>query len=813
MFKRPVSILICVISLSATLFAQTSASSISYDPPLSWRYASEQEWIVSDVVATLARLADAGRKTSIGNVRVTTLPAVGTVLRFSVDASGEQTTIEIRDHIWAPANYLPLVKKWIAGRSRASVAASPSDILSALTAPRIDVLESTNREIGRRLSAKSPSRTDYDDAALLLGVMGLREGPSYGDVRPFLSRMTAYLAMAQSLSATPTPSGRVAEILQLALTQRQRDGVDRLQKWEAASPSPLDRSWILALRMRFTGDWRVLARPNEATLIERIEYARALEQRRGQTALLDFLDASHPEDIPDWTRIAVARAHYTVESANRFSDEAVRAELKDAAYVWERVSNRPQDTRADLAALLDGLNDDQTADKNLALDWPTWAASFERHLARDIAAMVERESFTFGRPDAARTEAKSLEEAFGRLTSFPIAKLRYALDDAQYADAMKNVIGLMQRHPDLLMPESWLRALEPRNGRLPGGVTPQSVWFRTLEPYGTAQDADERVYLYRQTNHLTLASLHDLRSVAPYSRFLIEEEFRWRYRRPAVPPLAEYTRELGGLVEYDAEALSRLVSNARSDQAAYLPLAERLCELQVSQCQTLAQYLADHGRDDDAARVYRRWMDRDRDAVGVANGSSWLIDYYYSHGQQPAAIALADKAAEAYSFRGLMAKARLLERLGDYRGAEAIQKAASERYKKISDLAPFYIRWAKASHDPGVRSAGDTLVATVFPRGLERFVETANAPGDGVRVTNTGARGAKAGFAIGDVIVAVDGIAVHNYDQFLMAWKLDATPEITFTTWKDGKYVAVSGALRDLWISGTFVAYRVPAQK
>jgi len=812
MVQRLVSALICTACFPLTAAAQASASAASYERPVSWRYASEQEWIVSNVVTTVAGLADAGRKTPVGNVRVTTLPAAGPVLRFAVDASGQQTTLEIHDHIWAPANYLPLVKMWTEARPRAA-AAPRSDILSALTAPRIDVIESSNREIGRRLSAKSPSRTDYDDAALLLGVMGLREGPSYGDVRPFLSRMTAHLAMAQALSATPTPSGRVAEVLQLALVERQRDALDRLQRWEAASPSPLDRSWILALRMRVTGDWRVLARPNEATLIERIEYARALEQRRGQTALLDFLDASHPEDIPDWARIAIGRAQTVVESANRFSEDAVGTELRDAAYVWRRVSNQPSDAKPDLGALLDGLNEEPRADRNIPLDWPTWAASFERHLARDIAARVERESWTLGRPDAARAEAKTLEQAFGRLTAFPIAKLRYALDDGQYADAMKGVIGLMQGHPELLTPESWLRALEPRNGRLPGGVTPQSVWFTMLVPQGTAQDADDRVYVYRQTNHLTLAALHDLRLLAPYSRYLIEEEFRWRYRRPAVPPLAEYTRELGGLAEYDAEAVSGLAATARTDQAAYVPLAERLCELQVSQCQTLARYLADHGRDDEAARVYRRWIDKDRDAVGTANGSSWLIDYYYSHGQQPAAIALAERAAEAYSFRGLMAKARLLERMNDFRGAETIHKVASERYKKTTDLAPFYIRWSRVSHDPGVKSAGDTLVANVFPRGLEPFGETAQGPRDGVRVTETGAMGEKAGFAIGDVIVAVDGIAVHNYDQFLMAWKLDATPEITFTAWKDGKYVTVKGAFRDLWISGTFVTYRPPAQK
>jgi hypothetical protein len=447
------------------------------------------------------------------------------------------------------------------------------------------------------------------------------------------------------------------------------------------------------------------------------------------------------------------------------------------------------------------------------IDWPTWAALFQRHVLSHVALMVEQESQRLGRKDVARSVASDNEKLFGRLTLFPLAKLRYALDDAQYADAMKDVIGLMRQHPELLTSGSWMMASEKRNGRVPTGVVPQSVWFTTLVPEGTAFDASERVFTYWSTNHLTLPLLHAVRLVAPYTRYLLEEEMRWRYRSPQVPPpLDEYSREAGVLVEYDAEILGDLLKSAEKDPARYVPLANRLCDLQVNRCATLGYYLADHDRDDEAARVYQHWVDADRDAVGVSNGADWLVTYYDTHGQHVRAVALADRMAEVFSYQGLRVKARVLERMGNYREAEAILKKASERYGRTAELTTLYVRWAKAVDDPGVKSAGETLLAHVFPDGIERVDTSAFAgrPADGVRVTVTGARGEKAGFEVDDVIVAVDGIAVHNYEQFDMAWRMDAAPEISFLTWKAGKYTEIRAPIRDSWRSGYFVSYRSP---
>ncbi len=801
MRTRSVAFLLFGAFLGSTVHAQSPSPSLSSGRPASWRYASEQEWIVSDVVSTLARLCSRMRSTPLGDVRVSVAQA-GPSLRAVVAAADGTTSIDVRDHIWAPANYVPLAKQWAGRRLPRAPQTSASGALSALTTPTVRTLEAANLDLARRLSAPSPDRGDYDDAALLAGVMALREAPGpFSDVRHLLSTMTAYLAMADAGGAPATKSGRVAAVIALALVDRQRDALDQLEAWEKQSPSVLEETWIRALTLRVTGDWRQLQRPQSATLLERVEYVRALEMRLGPSAVLDFLDASHPEDVVDWARIGLFRT--SVESGGRFNDEAIGGELGDAVAVWSKISGQSGTQKELVTAVLEHLNDDAPASGPDAapIDWPTWAASMQRHLVADVAAAVEHESNRLGARDAAREVASNAEQAFGRLTMFPLAKLHYALDDLQHVEAMRDVVGLMQRRPELLTSALWITALAPRNGRAPTNVVPQSTWFTSLEPAGTAYDADNRVYTYWKTNHLTLPALQAVRSVAPFSRYLIEEEMRWRYFPPLVPALDTYQRAASLIADFDAGVLADLATSAKGDPAAYESIAARLCRLQASACDLYAKFLAAHDRGAEAARVFEQWIAGTRDQVAVANGVNWLVTYDYEHGDTARAIALADKAAEVYSYRGLKTKARLLERMGNYRDAESVLKKASERYNRTDDLTAFYARWSKTTDDAGVKTATDALVANVFPNGLSAIDVTtlSGAPADGNRLTTVGERGEQAGFAVGDVIVGIDGIRVRNYDQLYLAWHMSASPDIAFVVWKGAKYVTVRAPIRESW--------------
>ncbi len=121
-------------------------------------------------------------------------------------------------------------------------------------------------------------------------------------------------------------------------------------------------------------------------------------------------------------------------------------------------------------------------------------------------------------------------------------------------------------------------------------------------------------------------------------------------------PFAELGREAGPLADYDAVVLGDLANAAKEDPATYLPVATRLCDLQADSCDSLGDYLADHDRDEEAARVYQRWVDGARDRVGVANDAHWLITYYDTHGQHERAVTLADQAADGVLLPGLASK-------------------------------------------------------------------------------------------------------------------------------------------------------------
>ena len=58
-----------------------------------------------------------------------------------------------------------------------------------------------------------------------------------------------------------------------------------------------------------------------------------------------------------------------------------------------------------------------------------------------------------------------------------------------------------------------------------------------------------------------------------------------------------------------------------------------------------------------------------------------------------------------------------------------------------------------------------------------------------------------------DIIVAVDGIRTDTYDQFLLVWRMNVEPEMSFRVWRGDHYVDVHGLLRRSWLTGSFSGY------
>ena len=126
--------------------------------------------------------------------------------------------------------------------------------------------------------------------------------------------------------------GAMAQAALLALAGRERDTVAAL----GAIPAGVDRAleaWRRALTLRATGDWRSKQAAG-ASLVDKAERLRALDERIGPSAALAFLQASRPLPAAEWGRILLAET-YNVEVANAFAPRQVAAELDEATRVWK----------------------------------------------------------------------------------------------------------------------------------------------------------------------------------------------------------------------------------------------------------------------------------------------------------------------------------------------------------------------------------------------------------------------------------------------------------------------------------------------
>jgi hypothetical protein len=269
------------------------------DTPPARRFATEQEWIQADIAGAIT-----------GMVAAETPPGAG--------------PIAIREHVWSPATYTPLVERMLAGRQLDGPAGNDQADLGvrmALTDLRSETLLDQNDRVSSAFQRTMWQPSWHESAALLVGGLALRESVGlFNDVRPALSRMAAHLSIARALrgSGELSMDGRCALAILTALAGLERQAVQIVTEIDARAASPADRAWVRALRVRITGDWR--SSQNAGTLLERLEVARAIRGRLGVDRFLDYLETFEPEQIADWHRIAFQN-DFTVEAGRRFTVE------------------------------------------------------------------------------------------------------------------------------------------------------------------------------------------------------------------------------------------------------------------------------------------------------------------------------------------------------------------------------------------------------------------------------------------------------------------------------------------------------------
>jgi hypothetical protein len=428
------------------------------------------------------------------------------------------------------------------------------------------------------------------------------------------------------------------------------------------------------------------------------------------------------------------------------------------------------------------------------VDWPLWADVLQRHLANALLTVSTHLRTRLGDKRSATEYEAAIAGPYRSLRLFPFVSGFYNQGDG-FAAAMSALHPLWNQ-PQLVPPHAWLMTLE-RVTRTKDAIplAPAAQWFAPAVPLGTVPD-DVWWRTHAELGQPVAARIADLarwRQLAPYKRLLVVDALTLEYAGHI--PASAIERDLAPFLVNDVAANRQLASATASPaqrEAAY----RRMCDLTVDQCGDLARYLVDQERDDDAATVYRRWIDGARDRVMASNNSRWLVDYEFDHDRQAEAWRVATAAADTGSGNGLDTLARLAERTGDAAKAEALLRQIADRYDDETALLSFYLR-AAARGERRYAAAAAPIQARLFPQGVERVAVTdfraGEAPDKGVKVEGPNRRLALAGLRNGDVLVAVDGYRVRDYAQYTVVRDLSRDVAMRFVYFRDGRYLVAEG--------------------
>jgi predicted metalloprotease with PDZ domain len=122
-----------------------------------------------------------------------------------------------------------------------------------------------------------------------------------------------------------------------------------------------------------------------------------------------------------------------------------------------------------------------------------------------------------------------------------------------------------------------------------------------------------------------------------------------------------------------------------------------------------------------------------------------------------------------------------------------------ERYDDPGPLMNFCTRYKVKTGDTRFDAALKKRLAKLFPKGIEKVTlkDFQSAPADGLVFREENDLVSKAGMKRGDIVVAVNGIRVHNFDQYSYGRETGSTPEMTLIVWQGNQYREIKASPPD----------------
>ena len=722
-------------------------------------WSSEEHWMVSSIVDDLAGMA----RLASGQIPDGEVKEDGKDHQFTYGI----TELQMQPSCWDQASYVKLVKSW---KPVASDAPEPAlDIVNTLLTPTATQLQRANTVISGRLAKFPGSHTAHEEAAFLLGVLGMRENArDFSDIRALLGRITAHLAMAQVLRGEDEISlaGTWAEVfhnLHMGRPIVARKSLDSIPL-EGASGR-----WRRAVEMFITGDWRRGGDLDEPRLIEVIALARAIQVHRGTSAAVELMQTSEAlQAIPEWTRLLL-RSGSSVEEGHIAMRSGPGMEFVEISEIF-KIGAEPDESSIERHLIKDAPSR-LIAQKGVpqVISDADWAAYFRRHLYACFDSVSRFTIRQWDSHEAAVEWEKSVEPYCRNLPDYELVRPFFLTNDKDYQAANKEAGKYIIKHPERVPVALWTGFKSPNIESRPNQTMPeQSQWFRDVSPPETAHDPQRRVYFEGIHGGKWITSVIALHKIDPWNRMLCYE-------------VAENTgnnaesvkKAWGESREYSVRPLKQILESRELTLKDRIDTLKTYAGISPEVGTDLGQALVLAGKPEEAIKAYEMAFESAADRVGISNKTPWMIWYYKSIGEDTKARDIADHNAEVYSARGLRSAMTLALDEKDLARAEDYAAKVMERYGYSDGWAAVGVATGKTN----------PVFKSVFSDGVEKasladFNEAEKYAG--VRVNDASVIVSASGMRQGDVVMAVDGIRVKTFPQYVAVMDTTLNPVTKF---------------------------------
>lgn len=789
--------------------------------PKAWKWANEEQWMISEIAGSIGALTTMARHPAnvsaedfaVRIVSVNEKQGSGASLqpleaRLVIGRDTPEQRLVAHDYLFSPRSWAPVAAALVPHREPGLAARLlPDDkLLETLLDLRATVLERENQRVSNALVQDSSDPVANEQAALVLGAFSLREAAgSLSDTRPAMARMTAHLALARAVVGPREPglAGSYAEITLLSLAQRQRDAIDAIEGLERGNPSSAQRSWLRALRLRNTGDWRVMPETRGASLLERLERFRARRHRLSIDATNPELRKEAAEPVADWGRLTLF-GEQNVEACGVFGSSLVSQNMQEALAVLHLGRSAPPNSPVDLVKTLKESRDEGGFEMEggrpyfMVIDRGLWGRFFERHLVHALAAEYACLQWMYGFKEEAVAYAGRARETFSGLPSLRLIARDLIHDTKDPERGFREAIGLLEREPQRVTAAAWTELRQDKHyPTLLSTMPDESLWFSTGFLRGTTYDADNRLHHLKTLRVVRLEDKAAFRNLAPYDYWVVWA-YIWKLGEER-PVLDIVVREAPELMKYDARLLRSVLRTWPDNVPLQKTLGRHLCELDPGEWPAFGERLVALGDEAGALDAFRQMIAKTPDEVALTNGLEWLVDYEFEHGRKDEALRLARRAAATGSGTGYWLLGRQLELRGDLMGAFANMRAVQERYNYRTAMVALYIRHRDAFRGSPVQAHVEPVLAEIFPTGLESvsLAQLVGAPRDGVLFKDTSDRLKATGLEPGSVLVSVNGRRVRNKEQYYCLRWADMDPHLQLVAWQGGRYFETHSTFKD----------------